>query len=150
MAKGVTRRSRGYSDRRVIHPKREWFIGIGIFVLITAIGAFWNIEEYMYYNTIESRAVGESVKPRAYQGEKVEEALQLFTQKQETFDALTNSAPRIIETLTPTASSSDEVATTTPEVELESEADDDADQDVVIELPEPEVIPEEIPAPAES
>ena len=55
MAEHVFRKSQGYPDRRLMHPKREWGIGIGIFLVLVsagAIGAFSVFTSYRDFSQV--------------------------------------------------------------------------------------------------
>lgn len=54
MARHVFRHTKGYPDRKMMHPNREWLIGIGILVVIVAVGGVTTTQTFLYFQSIDS------------------------------------------------------------------------------------------------
>ena len=88
MAEHVFRRSQGYPDRRLMHPKREWGIGILIFTLLVFIGSLLAGKMFVQYKDFtEVVGVTEQSVPK-YRDVIVQDALDLYQQKEVQFDVL--------------------------------------------------------------
>lgn len=52
MAEQVFRKSQGYPDRRIMHPKREWGIGVLLFVGIVVLGSVVAGKVFVLYGEV--------------------------------------------------------------------------------------------------
>jgi len=93
MARRVRKRAKGRRDARLIHPYREWFIGIVLFLLVAAVGGFFTAQEHVYYNNIESYIDESEVDVNEYLDDVVLFAIQRYTDRQQTFEALATEVP---------------------------------------------------------
>lgn len=111
MARRVTHLSQGYKEKKTINPKREWFIGILIFLLIAVVGGVHNALNYVYFNNIEDTVVENPVTVTDYEEEKAKAALEKYRQKKLDFDSLVSNPPAA--PVTEIVPSEEETATTT-------------------------------------
>jgi len=91
MADHVFKKSRGYPDRRLMHPQREWFIGIVLFMIVVALGSLFAGDVFVKYRNIsvEDGDSGESI-PR-YRDAIIQNALESYQARTETYDTLRNA-----------------------------------------------------------
>ena len=54
MAKAIVRHDNGYPDKRLMHPQREWFIGLVLFVVVVLIGSFFAGNIFITYQNIDT------------------------------------------------------------------------------------------------
>jgi hypothetical protein len=81
-AKNIIRSQKGVQNRQLMHPRREWMIGIFIAVCIFAASITWSSIQYFEYQNSEQQTVVESNAPVAvYRETLVQEALAAFEQK---------------------------------------------------------------------
>jgi len=52
MANHVFHRSQGYADRRLIHPQRDWVIGMGVFATAVLVGSITAGNVFVTYRNI--------------------------------------------------------------------------------------------------
>ena len=90
MAKDVFRKGQGYPDKRLMHPQREWTIGLGIFALIIGVGSFVSFNIYVKYNTIDTQEREMTTRVTSYNEVAAQNALAVFRERQRVFNALTN------------------------------------------------------------
>lgn len=90
MARGVFERSQGYRERSMTNPSREWFIGIGFFILVVIIGGIINWHEYTEYSTLEHRTQQSDVRVEKYRYVLAERARALYIARKTEFQALQN------------------------------------------------------------
>jgi len=112
MARKVTKRSHGQSEKKSINPHREWFIGVLFFVLIAVAGGVINARNFVYYNTLESQVTDTTTPIKKYKTETVSYALSIYNERLVNFNALADtipSPPVLDEVGTSTASTSDEI-----------------------------------------
>lgn len=129
IAKKILRRQRGLRDHQIIHPQRDWFIGL-FFSLVVLIGVgAWSCITYF---EITNRAIEVSAEEMAgqtiYRSEIVEAALSQFRERAENYQQLLENrvaTPVITETLEP--------------VELEEESTIVADEENIEPATEAEV-----------
>lgn len=109
--KHVHKRGRGVADRRLLHPQREWLIGLGVFVVGFAIATLVSMYIFRTYKNIDQVTYEVDKELPVYQAELVTRVLETFAQRELYFDALVAGIqPRIElmeETATTTASSTE-------------------------------------------
>ena len=88
MARHITRRGNNIPDMKLMHPTREWFVGLGIVLITVIAGATYNAFSFRYYSSLESRVVGGSAEVVAYRGDAVQRVLATYQTRSATFDAL--------------------------------------------------------------
>ena len=91
MARHITRRGNGIPDMKLMHPYREWFLGLGIVIVIVIAGALYNAFSFRYYSTLEGRVVGGSAEVVEYQRGTVDRVLEAYRTRKATFDTLRTS-----------------------------------------------------------
>lgn len=137
IAKKIMRHQRGVREHQIIHPVREWLIGIAAFVLLAATAAYW---AFVMYVEINSRSVELSAAPVAeivvYRPELVNAALARFGEREATYrelleNRITTVQPSILEVIEETtdeeSDDSEEVVNeaVVPIEEVTAEAEDD-------------------------
>lgn len=115
--KRIIRNQRGLQDHQMIHPRREWGVGLVVGMLAFTGGAVWS---YITYNEVRERDI-ESVNPaevqqNVYQEGLVNAALSEFRQRKISYETLLNASTFI--------------APIQEEVEEEVNFDDDAPEPV--------------------
>lgn len=93
MAKRVTHVSRGYKARKTIEPKREWMIGIVLFLVIAVTGSIFNAANHNYYNQIKDNVVENEVPIKNYQATEATTALENYQAREAEFDRLASDVP---------------------------------------------------------
>lgn len=137
-ALAVFKRKQKVTQPRLVHPPRDWFIGMSIGVAILVGIMAWS--GYMYISNRSSEQFQQNhevAQPTVYRAAVVAEALEYFEDRQSRFAAVSDEAlivtppeptpPEAVSTSTdqlPEESGIDETATSTPEV---------PDQEVVVD-----------------
>lgn len=88
MAKKVLRSTNGARNPQVIHPEREWLIGLAIATVGFSVSVAWAVHEYTLYRyiTITDYAPAEQIV--IYRENMVKDALGAFTQRAEEHQSL--------------------------------------------------------------
>lgn len=76
-------------DRRIMHPEREWYLGVTVGCLVVVAGSWWALITYLNYSDLapeENVVVEPTVRYRANQ---VAQALTIIDERAETFASLT-------------------------------------------------------------
>ena len=91
MVAHIIRRDNGIADPQLMHPTREWFIGLSITTLIVLLGSWFCFYIYTHYaQTIDaSMTVSEPVVP--YQAATISEAIKIYETKQLKFSEILGS-----------------------------------------------------------
>jgi hypothetical protein len=92
MAKHIFRRSQNISDRHLIHPKREWGIGIVIFIVILSSGAYFSATNFSYYKDIEKKLPSQELNLVRYQSGTLKIILEKYQLRQEQASQVLESA----------------------------------------------------------
>jgi len=118
MVQHIVRRNRGLSDPQIMHPMREWLIGIVVTGVVGIIGSVAAALLYHSYNELRGTEIAVVASSTPYKVKIVDAALAEFRQKRERYDVLLDKKT------TPVIASSTEVivvpievapkATTTP------------------------------------
>lgn len=89
IAKQILKRQRGLRDHQIIHPTREWFVGLAFSLLILIGGAMWSIFTYLEVSgrTVETTST-EVVTANVYRGDIVNAALVKFRERTDNFNQL--------------------------------------------------------------
>lgn len=115
LAKKLFHHNQGVQRPKLMHPERDWLIGVLVGLMIIVAMISWSA-----YTYIEKRsAIGlddTGVEPQVpvYKSDTVEDALEIFTQRGELFKQLNQSTIPAVESLdvvvaTTTSSTTDEV-----------------------------------------
>lgn len=121
IAKKIMRHQRGVRDHHIIHPGRDWLIGIGLSLVVVATVGYWAVTMYI---EISNRSVEVSTAPTSdivvYRTELVQAALARFGERATTYRELLQN--RINDTPTPVLETRNEPSgTSTEEVPLADE-----------------------------
>jgi hypothetical protein len=105
----VSPRNEALSDHHLMHPEREWFIGLGVGCIILAGGLYWCLHIYWLYN--DKTVAGESNalnQQNIYDEAIVKQALTEFSSRKERYDGLrealeerTTTSPEVVPAATP-------------------------------------------------
>jgi len=84
----VAKRNTGRADKRLIHPEREWILGVSIAFCIGLAGAFYGSVFFMQQESLVERSVSGDTTAVRYRASTVEEALTLYAARRESFNEL--------------------------------------------------------------
>ena len=93
MVRHVRRKSQGVPDRRLIHPRREWIVGLALFVVVALAGVAYNMYTYATISNLENELAVEDSGVVRYQANTVDQALTIFRAKQAEFERLRTVVP---------------------------------------------------------
>lgn len=75
-----------FIDNNIMHPEREWLIGILVGVVIFVSGLVWGLHTYNFYRNIE--IVTYESEAVVYRASLVEETLRDFAKREEIYNEL--------------------------------------------------------------
>jgi hypothetical protein len=124
--KSISRHKHGLRDPQIMHPEREWLIGISIAVTIFILSGAWSLTLYLKNRNVSSDIqMGEQSEVVVYRESMVNEALGRLDERKAELDALLGKEP-IVETspeepeeITPPAEN-ESIATSSEETEIET------------------------------
>lgn len=121
MVKKIVSHDKGVPDTRIMHPMREWLIGLIGVTIAVAGGSLFALFVYNSYSESSTNvvAVTETVVP--YKAGLVEQALEIYLEKKSVYEGLigTSTVSPVIDTSVSTATSSEvqtEAASSTREL----------------------------------
>ena len=88
MVRHVTKRSRGVPDKKLIHPRREWLIGLVLFIVVLAGGLTYNSFSYQKALTVGSEESEGTTGVVQYRTGLVEDALTIYRERKLRFEEL--------------------------------------------------------------
>ena len=91
MISHVARRSRSLPDTRLMHPKREWALGIIAFIVLIIIGGIVNAQNFRYYSSIDEQLEEGSSHVVMYKETAMREVLEYYSDRTARFQQLRNS-----------------------------------------------------------
>lgn len=95
MANNIVRRDKAYPDRRLMHPQRDWFIGLLIFVIIMFTGSLFAGNMFVKYKNIKPETTNTLEKTVKYNYDIIREALELYRMKDLEHQQLRKNLPEI-------------------------------------------------------
>lgn len=111
-ARAIVHKNKGYRIPVLIHPQRDWWIGIGIFALIVFIGGAVLAKMYVTNDSLDSLTGVEADRIPRYRQEVVSDALSVYRSRAAAYQAFVENrpvAPIVVEVATTTATSTEEV-----------------------------------------
>ena len=90
MVKHIKRRSRHVPDRRIIHPQREWAIGLLLFFVILGVGSVFSASRFWYFSTIDQALEDNDIQVVEYKVGGMQEALRFFDEQTLRFQQIRN------------------------------------------------------------
>lgn len=121
MTRTVFKRSQGYRKHEVMHPSREWFIGIGLLIVVVVVGGVINALEYRSYNTLEQATKGAPLSINKYSHVLAQKARDRYEGKMQKFDTLSDEVPAAPVVPDIVGGSATSTASTTPDAEVTPE-----------------------------
>lgn len=113
LARRLQRTPAKIKNTQLMHPAREWLIGLGLALSICVFGAAWSAYTYLYYERVTFDAP-ETVRPdtSVYREAVVAAALDTYTERRVSYDQFLVEGPRQLDRTDDTST------TTAPTVEM--------------------------------
>jgi hypothetical protein len=92
MTKDVFRKGQGFSDRRIMHPHREWVTGLLLFIVVVVAGAVFSAQVYLRYSDVNAFKSVAPAEVITYNEAAVANALQEYRNRTRLHEALTSRA----------------------------------------------------------
>lgn len=121
MTKDVFRKGQGFSDRRIMHPHREWVTGLLLFIVVVITGAIFSAQVYLRYSDVNAFKSVAPTEVITYNEIAVENALQEYRNRARLHEALTSRA--VVFDVVPNEAATTS-STTTPAVERDADDTD--------------------------
>lgn len=88
MVQHILRRDKGIADTQMMHPTREWFIGLTISCLMVALGSWLCFYLYTFYTNEMQKEVVIIEQAVPYQAATIKNALEHFAIKQQKYNQI--------------------------------------------------------------
>jgi len=75
-------------ERNIMHPERDWLLGIFMGAIIVAIAAIWSVNTYVQFKNISVTSSGQTSDSIIYKENLVNSALSDFAKRKETYELL--------------------------------------------------------------
>ncbi len=85
----TVRKSNSLHERIVIHPLREWVVGISIVFLMVILGGL--VSRLLYVSITNDEIIVLESSPTPYKGQVVEKALQIYRERQHAYEMIAGS-----------------------------------------------------------
>ena len=119
MVAHIIRRDKGIADPQLMHPTREWFVGLFIAFVIVVCGSWFCVYIFSTYRDKMNTPVVVTEPAVPYQAARIAEAIKIFEAKQRTFsEILTGAGTTVAESPERPALNTIE-STTTPKLIIE-------------------------------
>lgn len=132
MAKRVLRSPERPRNPQMIHPEREWLIGLSLATILFVGSTAVAVQEYAQYRDVTLTDNGSTEEIVIYREHMVNEALLKFSERSTEHQSLLNQigVSKVEEVITPSETSEEPTTEATPEVMPEIE--DDTEEDTVV------------------
>jgi hypothetical protein len=88
MSKHVFRKSQGYPDRRLMHPGREWLVGIVAFSFVVIVGSAFAGNLFIKYKNIDSVTGDSGERIPVYKEKVAQDALIEYQKREDAYHAM--------------------------------------------------------------
>ena len=99
LARKLFHQEKGIRRVKLMHPDRDWLLGVlaGVMIILTMIG--WSAYTYLEQRSaIELDETNMEAEIPVYKGETIEDALELFANRKEAFTQLNQTSTPVVET----------------------------------------------------
>ncbi len=132
-----------FIDKNIMHPEREWFLGLLVGILICTLGAWWSMTSYMTYSHVSIQDK-ESESPVVYRANMVKEVTVDFSERETVYNnllgELKKETPVVV--FVPISTSTDSDALDNNDVSSTSTNEIRSDRSTEVPYPENQVDPE--------
>lgn len=115
-AKQIVRKNKGYHVPALIHPQRDWALGLGIFTIVVLGGSFYLASLFVTYQKLD-RLEGAPVTGIArYRDEVVKDVLAYYAERADAYTQWWDpTAPEVVPMSEADPAAATSTATSTPE-----------------------------------
>lgn len=94
MVKKITRREQGIEDRRLMHPGREWVIGLVLSAIVTIAGGSYAFLVFLEYSGISVESEAVEVDQLQYDRASAIDAIEWYQALQASYETLLDTRPQ--------------------------------------------------------
>ena len=131
MVHHVTKRSRGIPDKRLMHPVREWLIGLLGMVLVVVVGVIYSVHLFTTFSNVTEITHTESAISIRYNETLINEAREQFSVRSDKFNEL-----RGVRVAPPPSATTTEALPETEDADANDASEEDEDEDAPVLLVE--------------
>lgn len=89
IVKDILRRKKGLANHQIMHPEREWFLGLAMAFLFLCLSTIWSISLYREYSALSQKTSTDGDYTEVvYRESTVEAALLEFTNRKEAYSEI--------------------------------------------------------------
>jgi hypothetical protein len=81
-------RKKALFDRNIMHPEREWFLGVFLGLVILCIGIAWSVSTYMQFKNVSLTSLSTEEENVVYRQSLVDTALADFEVRKKSYEDL--------------------------------------------------------------
>jgi hypothetical protein len=107
-------------DPQLMHPEREWAIGLGIALLLFILAAAISVYTYFKNQSINVEVNGDTATEVVYRESLVDEVLATISNREQTLQSLKTDKPLVIKEPDFVATSTEEIKETETETDTET------------------------------
>lgn len=136
MAKHVFKRSHGANDHNIMHPYRDWAVGLVVAATIFVLGAIYAFNVYISFDNFDIVTSDPAADTVSYKEAQVSAAIELYEERAIKFAALVESMPTESEVDTATTTENAEEGGGDETESSEAEADEEVPSTDTVEAGE--------------
>lgn len=95
MVRNVAHRSNGGAEKKTLHPRREWFVGICLFTVISVAGGILDARNFTEYDGLESTIENTTPPITTYNASTAANAKEIYLKRTASFEALVRVTPEV-------------------------------------------------------
>lgn len=136
VAKKILRRQQGLHDAQIMHPARDWLVGVLVAIVVVLGTSAVSVTKYLENKDLEIIEVDQSqIKTTNYRDNYIKEALAVFENKERVRDEIIGVFEQpVVEEVSTTTDVIAENASTTEPVTEEGDEDEGVEVDVEAEI----------------
>ncbi len=93
MVKKILKSKKSVKDTDLMHPNRDWFLGLATFAVAVTLGGIFCYTQYVGYQSKKLEIITVTERPVPYQAATVGDAIKLYEAKQNIVSDITDNIP---------------------------------------------------------
>lgn len=132
MTRHIFRRSKGVPDKRLLHPRREWGIGLCLFTVVLFVGSGFGAQSFTQFKDVTAIEGQAELSIPRYNENQIKSVLEVYQERSDGYRALISDTALVSQFSNPATSSLDSATST----EVSTSSASNAEVSILAEFPE--------------
>jgi hypothetical protein len=91
IVRDILKRKQGISNHQIMHPEREWFLGLTAALIFLCLSTVWSVSLYRQYSSMnQNSSSSDTATDVVYRANAVDDALAEFAKRKQAYSDLKN------------------------------------------------------------